>query len=66
MSGACGTHGRQEKCVRILVERPEGKRPLVRPGHGWEDNIKMNLQEAGRGGRDWVDLADDRDKCQSF
>jgi hypothetical protein len=61
MSGACGTHGRQEKCLRVLVDRPEGKRPLGRPGHGWEDNIKVNLQAVGWRGMDWIDLADDRD-----
>jgi len=62
MSGACGKHGRQEKCVRVLVYRPEGKSSLGRPGHGWENNIKMHLQEVGWGGLDWTDLADDRDK----
>ena len=39
----------------------EGKRPLVRPRHRWEDNIEMDLQEVGWG-RDWIDLAQDRDK----
>jgi len=41
----------------VLVGRREGKRPLVRPRHRWEDNIKMNLQEVGWGGMDWIDLA---------
>ena len=40
---------------KVLVGKPEGKRPLARPRHRWEDNIKMNLQEVGRGGRDWMD-----------
>jgi len=36
--------------------------PLGRPGHRWEDKIKMDLQEVGCGGRDWIDLAQDRDR----
>ena len=40
--------------------KPEGKRPLGRTRHIWEDNIKMDLQEVGRGGRDWIDLVQDR------
>ena len=46
---------------RVLVGKPEGKRPLGRPRHRWEDNIKMDLREV-RGGRDWIDLAQDRDR----
>jgi len=42
-----------------LVGKPEGKRPLGRPGHRWEDNIKMDLQEVGCGGMDWIELAQD-------
>jgi hypothetical protein len=38
---------------RVLVRKPEGKRPLGRPRRRWEDNIKMDLQEVGRGGMDW-------------
>ena len=41
--------------------RPEGKRPLVRPRHLWEDSIKVDVQEVGRGGMDWIVLAQDRD-----
>jgi hypothetical protein len=43
------------------VGKPEGKRPLGRPGRRWENN-KMDLQEVGCGGMDWIDLAKDRDK----
>jgi hypothetical protein len=41
---------REDRCVhRVLVKKPEGKRPLGRPRHRWEDNIKMDFQEVGRG-----------------
>jgi len=40
----------------VLVGKPEGKRPLGRPWRIWEDNIKMDLQEVGSGGMDWIDL----------
>ena len=46
---------------RVLVGKPDGKRPLGRPRHRWEDNIKMYLQEVGGGG-DWMELAQDRDR----
>ena len=42
------------------MENREGKRPLGRPRHTWEDNIKMDLQEVGGGGMDWINLAQDR------
>ena len=45
----------------VLVGKPEGKRPLGRPRRRWEDNIKMDLQEVGRG-RDWMELAQDMDR----
>ena len=46
---------------RVLVGKPEGKRPLGRPKHRWEDNIKMDLWEVGGGG-DWMELAQDRER----
>jgi hypothetical protein len=46
---------------RVLVGKPEGKRPLGRPRHRWVDNIKMDLQEVGCGGMDWIERAQDRD-----
>ena len=45
----------------VLVGKPEGKRPLGRPRHRWENNIKMDLQEVGGGRGDWLELARDRD-----
>jgi len=47
---------------RVLVGKPEGKRPLGRPRLRWKDNIKMDLQEVGSGGMDWIELAQDRDR----
>jgi len=47
---------------RASVGRPEGRRPLRRPRRGWENNIKINIQELGWGGMDWIDLAQDRDR----
>jgi hypothetical protein len=44
----------------VLVGNPEGKRPLGRPRHGWEDNIKMDLQGGECGGMKWIELAHDR------
>jgi len=48
------------------VREPEGKRPLWRPRHRWEDNIKMDLQEVGCGVMDWIKLAQDRDRWQAL
>ena len=51
----------ERRCVyRVLVGKPERKRALGRPRRRWEDNIKMDLQEAGCGGMDWIKLAQDR------
>jgi hypothetical protein len=46
---------------RLLVGKPEGKRPLGTLRRRWEDNIKMDLQEVGCGGMDWIEMAQDRD-----
>jgi len=51
---------------RVLVGKPEGKRPLGRPRRRWEDNIKMDLQEVGCGGMDWIELAQDRDRWRAL
>ena len=51
---------------KVLVGKPEGKRPLGRPRRRWEDNIKMDLEEVGRGCGDWMELAQDRDIWQAL
>jgi hypothetical protein len=51
---------------RVLVGKPEGKRPLGRPRHRWENNIKAHLQEVGCGGMDWIELAQDRYRWQAL
>ena len=51
---------------RVLVGKPEGKRPLERPRCRWEDNIKMDLQEVGGVCRDWMELAQDREKWRAL
>ena len=50
---------------RVLVWKPEGKRPMVRPRRRWEDNIKMVLREVGGGG-DWMELAQNRDRWRAL
>jgi hypothetical protein len=47
----------KRNAYRILVGKPEGKKPLGRPRRSWVDNIKMDLREIGLGGMDWIDLA---------
>jgi hypothetical protein len=47
---------------RVLVEKPEGKRPLEKTRGRWEDNIKMDIQEVGCVGMDWIELTQDRDR----
>jgi len=54
--------GERRGVYRVLVGKPEGKRPLDRPRRRWEDNIKMDFQEVGCGGMDWIELPHDRDR----
>ena len=51
---------------RVLVMKPEGKKPLGRPRRRWVDNIRMDLQEVGRGYMDWIGLAQDRDRWRTL
>jgi len=48
---------RRGETYRVLMGKPEEKRPLRRPRQRWEDNIKIDLQEVGCGGMDWIELA---------
>jgi hypothetical protein len=54
--------GERRGIYRVLVGKPEGKRPLGRAMHRWEDNIKMDLQEVRCGGLDWIKLAQDSER----
>jgi len=58
--------GERRGIYRVLVGKPEEKRPLGRPTRRWEDNIKMDLQEVGCGGMDWIELAQDRDRRRAL
>jgi len=58
--------GKGRGMYRVMVGKPEGKRPLGRPRHRWEDNIKMDLQKVGCGGMDWIELARDRDRWRAL
>jgi hypothetical protein len=51
---------------RVLVGKPEAKRPLGRPRRRWEDNSKMDLREVGFGGMEWIDVAHDRDRWRAL
>jgi hypothetical protein len=58
--------GESRGVYKILVGKSEGKRPRGKPRLRWENNIKMDLQEMGCGGIDWIKLAQDRDSCRTF
>ena len=66
MGRTCSTYGEIQKCIEILVGKPEGKRPLGRPRCRWEDNIKMDLREVGCDPGDWIYLAEDWDQWRAY
>jgi hypothetical protein len=66
MGGTCGTHWGGERCLQGLIVRLEGKRPLGRRRHRWEDNIKMGLMEIGMDGANWIQLAQVRVWWRAF
>ena len=57
--GACSTYGDRKGVYRILVRKPDVKRPLGRHRCRWQDNIKMDFEDVGYGGMDWIELAQD-------
>jgi hypothetical protein len=57
--------GEERKLYKVLVGKPEGRRPLGRPTHRWEDGVRMDLREIGLGGVDWIRLAQDRNSWRS-
>jgi hypothetical protein len=57
--------GEERKVYKVLVGKPEGKRPLGRPRHRWEDGIRIDLREISLGGLDWIRLAQDRDRWRA-
>jgi hypothetical protein len=65
-TGRVARMGKERGVHRVLVGEPEGKRPLGRPRRRWEDNINMILQEVGGGGRNWMELAQDRDRWRAL
>jgi len=65
-TGHVALMGERRGVYRVLVGKPEGKRPFRRPRHRWEDNIKTDLQEVGCGGIDWIELAHDKDRWRAL
>jgi hypothetical protein len=66
LAGHVVRRGERIFLYRVLVGKPEGNRPLGRPRHRWKDNIKMDFQEVGREGMDWIELAQDRDRWRAL
>jgi hypothetical protein len=58
--------GARRVAYRVLVGKPEGRRPFDRPNRRWEDNIKMDLRDVGWGNMDWIDLAQDRERWRDL
>jgi len=65
-AGHVARMGEMRGVCRVLVGTPEGKRPIGRHRNRWEDNIKMDLQEVGCGCMDWIDRAQDTDRCRAL
>jgi hypothetical protein len=66
MGRACSTNGEKRNAYRILVGKRDGKRPLGRPMRSWVGDIKKDLREIGWDGKDWMDLAQDRDRWRAY
>jgi hypothetical protein len=65
-TGHVACMGEERKVYKVLVGKPEGKRPLGRSRRRWQDGIRINLGEIGLGGVDWIRLAQDRDRWRAF
>ena len=65
-AGHVARMGEERGVYRVLVGKPEGKRPMRRPRRRWVDNISMDLQEVGCGYMDWIGLAQDRDRWRTL
>jgi hypothetical protein len=65
-AGHVALMGAKANAYRVLVGKPEGRRPLGRPRRRWVDNIKMDLREIGRGVMNWIDLARNRDQWRAL
>ena len=65
-AGHVARMGEERRVYRVLVGKPEGKRPLGRPRRRWVDNVRMDLQELGCGHMDWIGLAQDRDRWRAL
>jgi hypothetical protein len=66
MGRACSTNGEKRIAYRMLMGKPEGKRPLGRPRRRWEVNIRLDLREMGWSGMDWIDVARDKDQWRAL
>jgi hypothetical protein len=66
MGGACSTNGEKRNAYRLLVGKPEGRRPLGRPRRRWLDNIRMGLAEVRWGDVDWICLGQDRNRWRAL
>jgi hypothetical protein len=66
MGGSCSTNGEKTNAYRLLVGKPEGRRPLGRPRRRWVDNIRVDLGEVVWGDVDWIDLAKDRNSWRAL
>jgi hypothetical protein len=66
VGGACSSNGKKRNAYRLLVGKPEGRRPLGRPRRRLFDNIRMDLVKVGWGDVDWIGLAPDRDRWRAL
>ena len=66
LAGHVARMGERRDAYRVLVGKPEGKRPLRRTRRRWDDNIKMDLQEVGCGGMGWIELVQNRDRWRAL